>query len=219
MKGCFFFFLSPAKTLIQTYKRLACCRNYHGSDLFSAFFFFSNPPPLHPPPSPAPISTLIRTDFQYMTAAAPPPPHNSIAVTKLPFCNNNGSNRYSITVSSAHRFFTYLCYIYTRKKWELHPGSASDPLFKAVCAAGPFIRTLHSCWTQLHHMPSANPILSISHPIPGSFSKQKGKKKKKRKRKTDSNSPVLSSAVADNCTFTSSSFWPRFSVIDEDLRS
>lgn len=153
-------FFKPGQDLIQTYKRLACCRNYHRSDLFSASFQ-SLSHRLH--------QSLYwsRTDFQYMTAA-------SIALTKLPFCYNNSPNRYSINVA-AHWFFTCLCYM----KWELHPGNMSDPLFKAVCVAGPFIRTLHSCWSQLHHMPSANPILSISHPIPGSFSKQKKKKKEK----------------------------------------
>lgn len=189
MKGCF---LSPAKTWFKHTNTTLAVVITTGQIYFQLLFNLSHR--LH--------QSLYwsRTDFQYMTAAY-------IALTKLPFCYNNSPDRYSINVSP-HWLFTCLCYA----KWELHPGNMSDPLFRAVCAAGPFIRTLHSCWTQLHHMPSTNPILSISHPIPGSFSEQK-----KKENRFKLFSPVLSSAVTDNCTFTSSSFWLWFSVIDEDL--
>ncbi len=185
----------PGQDLIQTYKRLARCRNYHRSDLFSASFQ-SLSHRLH--------QSLYwsRTDFQYMTAA-------SIALTKLPFCYNNSPNRYSINVS-AHRFFTCLCYM----KWELHPGNTSDPLFKAVCVAGPSSEPcIHAglscttCHPQIRYYRSVIQFPALS----------ANRKKKGKKRKTDSNSPVLSSAGTGNCTFTSSSFWPWLSVIDEDL--
>lgn len=130
------------------------------------------------------------TDFQYMAAA-------SIALTKLPFCYNNSPDRYSINVS-AHRLFTCLCYT----KWELHPGNMSDPLFKAVCVAGPSSEPcIHAglgctaCHPQIQYYRSVIqfPALSANW--------------KKKESRFKLHSPVLSSAGTDNCTFTSSSFF------------
>lgn len=134
--------------------------------------------PLQPrPPSPpsGPIVILICADTQYPTAA-------SIALTELPFSCNNRPDHHSINalVQSLH-----VC---------LSANECSTPATCLICYSkppvwkGPYNTTLHSCWTQLHHMPSTNPILSISHPILGSLSKQ-GKKEEEEKR-TDSDSPV-----------------------------
>lgn len=145
-----------------------------------------------------------------MTAAAPPlllPP--PVPVTKLPFCNNNGSNRYSINVS-AHRFFTCLCYIYIHAREKRNESSTpaarlirySKPSVQQAPSSEPCIHAGLSC-TACH--PQIRYYRSVIQ-FPALSANRKGKKKKKGKRKTDSNSPVLSSAVADNCAFTSSSF-------------
>lgn len=147
------------------------------------FFFFKNTPhlaviisrgqiyfqPLQPrptpplPPLPAPIVILIHADTQYPAAA-------SIALTELPFSCNNRPDHHSINapVQSLH-----VC---------LSANECSTPVTRLICYSkpsmwkGPYNTTLHSCRTQLHHMPSTNPILLISHPILGSLSKQEKKK-------------------------------------------
>lgn len=129
-----------------------------------SIFSLSNldpPPPL--PPLPGPIVILIHADTQYPAAA-------SIALTELPFSCNNGPDHHSINapVQSLH-----VC---------LSANQCSTPATCLICYSkppvwkGPYNTTLHSCRTQLHHMPSTNPILSISHPILGSLSKQEKKK-------------------------------------------
>lgn len=118
-------------------------------------------PPL--PPLPGPIVILIHADTQYPAAA-------SIALTELPFSCNNRPDHHSINapVQSLH-----VC---------LSANECSTPVTRLICYSkpsvwkGPYNTTLHSCRTQLHHMPSTNPILLISHPILGSLSKQ-GKKR------------------------------------------
>lgn len=131
------------------------------SDLFSASST-STPPP--PPPLPGPIVISIHADTQYPAAA-------STALTELPFSCNNRPDHHSINapVQSLH-----VC---------LSANECSTPATCLICYSkpsvwkGPYNTTLHSCRTQLHHMPSTNPILSISHPILGSLSKQEKKKK------------------------------------------
>lgn len=67
--------------------------------------------------------------------------------------------------------------------------------------------TSHSRRTELHHMPSTNPIASISHPILGSFSKQRRKKQKKEEVES----------LPERKSFPFSPFGRRFSLIDEDV--
>lgn len=137
----------------------------------SIFSLFNLDPPL--PPLPEPIVIWIHADTQYPAAA-------SIALTELPFSCNNRPDHHSINapVQSLH-----VC---------LSANECSTPATCLICYSkpsvwkGPYNTTLHSCRTQLHRMPSKNPILSISHPILGSLSKQEGKKEKR----TDSDSPV-----------------------------
>lgn len=150
------------------------------------------PLPLPLPPLPGPIVVSIHADTQYPAAA-------STALTELPFSCNNRPDHHSINapVQSLH-----VC---------LSANECSTPATCLICYSkpsvwkGPYNTTLHSCRTQLHHMPSTNPILSIRHPILGSLSKQE-KKKKNRFRLS--------------CSRTASpfsSFWLQYSVIDGDI--
>lgn len=153
MSGCF---LSPAETWFKHTSASHAVVITTGQIYFQPLFHLS-------PPLPAPIFILIPLRFSIRDSSLHSfKPH-------YPFATTTGPNCYSINVTSV----AYISVVIAKR--ELRPADMSDPLCIAACAAGPFIRTLHSPWTQLHHMPSANPILLISHPIPGSFSKQKKK--------------------------------------------
>lgn len=166
MKGCF---LSSAKTWFKRTNTSPAAVITTGHIYFQLLFNLS---------SHRPRRSLYwsRADFQYMTAA-------SIAFDQITlFLYNNKPNRCSINVSP-HRLFTCLCYM----KWELHPGNMSDPLLRAVCAAGPSSEPcIHAglscttCHPQIQYYWSVIQFPALS-----------ANKKKKTKRKTDSNSTLL----------------------------
>lgn len=183
----------PDQDLVLTYDGLAFCRNYHGSDPFSASFLAPSP---HIHQS---IHWSCIDFFLYMATVA-------IVSTKLPFCCNNGPDHYSINASVRWLFTSLLCQM--RAPTRKHVWST----IQSCLCAGSFVRTLHSCWTQLHRMPSANPIILISHPIPGPFSKRK-----KKENGFQACSSALSRTRTDIWTFTSSLFWLPSSGVDVDL--
>ena len=167
MKGCF---LSPAK-------HLACFCNYHRSDLFSASFqsLFHR---LH--------RSLYwsHTDFQYRTAA-------SIALTKLPFCYNNSSQSLlHLCISTSVVYMCALC------EMKAPPRQHVWSTIQSCLCARPFIRTLHSCWTQLHHMPLQIQYYRSVIQFPALSANRKEGKKRKR----DSNSPTLHRATLEQTT-------------------
>lgn len=161
-----------------------------------------------------------------MTAAAPPlllPPPSSRPCNQITLLQQQRL-LIAIPLMSPHIASLHVCvtYIYTRGKKETRAPPRQrvwSAIQSRLCS-----RPLHQNLAFMLDSAAPHAIRKSDIIDQSSNSRlfqqtEREKKKKKGKRKTDSNSPVLSSAVADNCAFTSSPFWPRFSVIDEDLLS
>lgn len=132
----------------------------------------------------------------------------SIALTKLPFCYNN-SPRIAIPLMSPHIGCLHVCVM---------RNESSTP---ATCL-------IHYSELSVQQALHQNLAFMLDSAAPHAIRKsdiidqssnsrlfQQTEKKKENRFKLFS--PVLSSAVKDNCTFTSSLFWLKLSVIDEGL--